>query len=86
MPGSLFNIFNTCLLLSCVHVNACEILNACEIPCAIAGMWRRSEDALLEWVLSFRRVGTGDQIEITRLGGKHFSPLSHFPGSTRELL
>lgn len=41
---------------------------------------RRSEDNLEELVLSFHYMGSGDQTQVIRLGGKPLYPLSRFAG------
>lgn len=42
-----------------------------DIMCATVCTWRLEEDSLLEWILSFYRVGSGEPTQVTRLGGRH---------------
>ena len=63
----------------CVHVCACVVCILC--VCMCVGTCRRhvwkSEDSLLESILSFYPVGSGAQTQVTKLGGTHLYPVSH---------
>lgn len=46
----------------------------------------KSEDKLLESLISFHHVGAGDRTQISRLALKHLCPLSHLAGSLCRFL
>jgi hypothetical protein len=59
-----------CMYLStsvCVYVCLCLCVF---MLCAMLYMWR-SEGNIQKLVLSFHHVGSGDQIQFIRIGGKH---------------
>lgn len=41
------------------------------LTCATVCTWRLEEDSLLESILSFYRVGSGEPTQVTRLGGRY---------------
>lgn len=66
----------TCLFYRCVHTHM--------HTCAITHMWRL-KDNFQKLVLSFHRVGPGDQTHVS-LGGKHLYSLSHLTSPKERLL